>query len=331
MAEVLSQAQIDALLGSLQSGDSDLNEVETTSGSKVKDYDFTSPKRFTREQLKIISNIYDSFTRLFSLHLASMLRIPCEMEVVEVEEEKYREFNNALDDSVLIGLYNVDTGPIRIGDDDKVVMLEVNRQISFSIIDRLLGGNGSGYAIDRDYTDIELSLLEYLLKQVSSLMQNAWSNFVEVDHHFGTIETNSRLVQIIQQDEAVAIVVIKVTIGELEGNINVCMPGNTLDAIFKFFDLKYAKGKKSNSEQDQIRKDSITDGLKDSNLDISAVLGTSQISLHELLSLQPGDVIPLNSAVVGNNIVVNVKGIPWYKGSVGIKKKHYAVKLSDIL
>lgn len=331
MAEVLSQAQIDALLGSLASGDVDLEEAESGANQKVKDYDFTSPKRFTREQLKILSNIYDSFARLFSLHLASMLRIPCEMEVVNVEEEKYREFNNALADSVLVGIYDVDTGPVKISDDDSIVMVEMNRQISFSIIDRMLGGNGSGYAIERDYTDIELSLLEYLLKQVSTLMQNAWSNYVEVEHNFGMIETNSRLVQTIQQDEAVAIVTIKVTIEELEGNINICLPGNTIDGIFKLFDMKYTRGKKGDSEQDKARKSLITDGLRDTDLEVSAVLGKAQISLHELLSLQPGDVIPLDSMVVGNNITVNVKGIPWYKGTVGTKKKKYAVKLSDIL
>ena len=331
MAEVLSQAQIDALLGSLASGDVDLEEAESGANQKVKDYDFTSPKRFTREQLKILSNIYDSFARLFSLHLASMLRIPCEMEVVNVEEEKYREFNNALADSVLVGIYDVDTGPVKISDDDSIVMVEMNRQISFSIIDRMLGGNGSGYAIERDYTDIELSLLEYLLKQVSTLMQNAWSNYVEVEHNFGMIETNSRLVQTIQQDEAVAIVTIKVTIEELEGNINICLPGNTIDGIFKLFDMKYTRGKKGDSEQDKVRKNLITDGLRDTDLEVSAVLGKAQISLHELLSLQPGDVIPLDSMVVGNNITVNVKGIPWYKGTVGTKKKKYAVKLSDIL
>lgn len=332
MAEVLTQAQIDALLSGLESGDVKLDDAQDNANQKVKDYDFTSPKRFTREQLKLLSNIYDSFARLFSLHLASMLRIPCEMEVVNVEEEKYREFNNALPDSVLAAMYEIDTGPVTSSsEEEEIVMFEMNRQISFSIIDRMLGGPGTGYAIERDYTDIELSLMEYLLKQVANLMKNAWSNHIEIDHSFSTIETNSRLIQTIQQDEAVAIVVIKVTMDELEGNINICLPGNTLDVIFKLFDMRYSKSKRGDSEVERQRKDNIIVGLKDSDLDVVAILGNSQISLHELLSLQPGDVIPLDSAVVGNNITVNVKGIPWYKGSVGIKKKKYAIKLSDVL
>ena len=223
MAEVLSQQQIDDLLGNLQSGNTNFQEIEEeTSGPKVKEYDFLSPKKFTREQLKLLQNIFESFSRLFSLHMSSMLRMNCQTEVVQVEEEEYKEFGNALSDSVLIGimgLHNEDYGI-----DDKQILVEMSRPISFSILDRLLGGDGSGYQVDRDYTEIELSLLDYLFRQIAPMLRDAWGNYVDVDHTMDGLETNSQLIQFIQPDESAAIVVIEVTINELKGNLNICLP-----------------------------------------------------------------------------------------------------------
>lgn len=280
MAEILSQQQIDELLGSLQSGDVDFKDVETQSnGPKVKEYDFMSPKKFSREQLKLLDNIFDNFSRMLSLQLASMLRISCQMEILQVEEEDYKEFNNALNDSVLVAMIGMHNQEHRI--DDKQILLELSRPISFSIIDRMLGGNGSGYNIDRDYTDIELALMEYLFKQMLGLLKNSWSNYIEIDHTLDMIETNSRLMQSIQPDESVAIVVIEITLEDnLKGNMNICLPAASLEEIFKVFNSKYIRiPRKDDPEVEQERKEIIMKGLKASPLYVSAVLGKTQITL----------------------------------------------------
>lgn len=271
MAEILSQQQIDELLGSLQSGDVDFKDVETQSnGPKVKEYDFMSPKKFSREQLKLLDNIFDNFSRMLSLQLASMLRISCQMEILQVEEEDYKEFNNALNDSVLVAMIGMHNQEHRI--DDKQILLELSRPISFSIIDRMLGGNGSGYNIDRDYTDIELALMEYLFKQMLGLLKNSWSNYIEIDHTLDMIETNSRLMQSIQPDESVAIVVIEITLEDnLKGNMNICLPAASLEEIFKVFNSKYIRiPRKDDPEVEQERKEIIMKGLKASPLYVSA-------------------------------------------------------------
>ena len=332
MAEILSQQQIDELLGSLQSGNVDFKDVETQSnGPKVKEYDFMSPKKFSREQLKLLDNIFDNFSRMLSLQLASMLRISCQMEILQVEEEDYKEFNNALNDSVLVAMIGMHNQEHRI--DDKQILLELSRPISFSIIDRMLGGNGSGYNIDRDYTDIELALMEYLFKQMLGLLKNSWSNYIEIDHTLDMIETNSRLMQSIQPDESVAIVVIEITLEDnLKGNMNICLPAASLEEIFKVFNSKYIRiPRKDDPEVEQERKEIIMKGLKASPLYVSAVLGKTQITLKDFLGLQIGDVITLNTPLEENRITVCVEDLPWFTGMIGTKKKKYAVKIDQIL
>lgn len=331
MAEVLSQQQIDDLLGNLQSGNTNFQEIEEeTSGPKVKEYDFLSPKKFTREQLKLLQNIFESFSRLFSLHMSSMLRMNCQTEVVQVEEEEYKEFGNALSDSVLIGvmgLHNEDYGI-----DDKQILVEMSRPISFSILDLLLGGDGSGYQVDRDYTEIELSLLDYLFRQIAPMLRDAWGNYVDVDHTMDGLETNSQLIQFIQPDESAAIVVIEVTINELKGNLNICLPASSLEEIFKIFDSKYVKvNKKLDPKQEKRHRKEILDSLKDTPLTVSAILGNAEITLKDLLELQQGDVIPLESPIEGDSVTLQVEKLKWFTGKMGVKKKHYAIKIGKVL
>lgn len=331
MAEVLSQQQIDELLGNLQSGNTDIKEIEEQSSApKVKDYDFMSPKKFTREQIRLLQNIFENFSRMFSLHLSGMLRMACQAEVVQVEEEEYREFGNALTDSVLVCVMGMSNQEHNI--EDKQILVEMSRPISFCILDRMLGGDGSGYKIERDYTEIEISILEYFFNQVASILTDAWSNYIDVEHKMTSIETNSQLIQFVQQDESVAIVVIEVTLNELKGNVNICMPAASLEEILKVFDSRYVKNnKKTDQKQQEKNRKVILQSLKDTPLTVSAVLGKAKVTLKDLLELQDGDVIQLDSTAKGDSVLLNVEKLNWFAGTVGEKKKKYAVKIGKVL
>ena len=121
------------------------------------------------------------------------------MSIVQTEEEEYRDFNNALNDSVLAGVMSIDSNTVKLN--FKQFIIEIARPLSFSIIDRLLGGDGSCYNIERDYTDIELSLMRHLFAQICGQLNNAWSNYGDFSHQLDLIETNSRLIQFIPPDE----------------------------------------------------------------------------------------------------------------------------------
>lgn len=330
MAEVLSQKQIDELLGSLQSGDTDIHEMEESASQKIKEYDFLSPKKFTKEQIRLLQSIFENFARLLSLYLSGQLRIACQVEVMQVEEEEYREFSNALSDSVLVSIMGLHSGTYNV--EDKQILLEMSRPISFSVLDKLLGGDGTGYHVNRDYTEIEISLLTYLFKQFSSLMKDAWVNYFDLGFSMESIETNPQMIQSIPQDESVAIVVLSITLNDLQGNLNICLPSSSLEEIFKSYDAKFIKtNKKDEPEVEKSRRDNILLQLRDTPLTVSAVLGEADVSLRELLELRPGDIIPLNSKVGPGSVTVHVEKLEWFKGTMGTVRKSYAVKIEKAL
>ena len=249
MAEILSQSQIDMLLNSLLNSDEDSGggdeaaggggggeaaaAVDPKTAKKVKEYDFRSPKIFTREQLKLLYTIYENYCRIVSSHITANLQTYVGVEIVEVEEQQYYEYNNALPDSVLCGLIDFDVRDEESIATGNLVIMEMSKDIGFSCIDRFLGGEGKPLENDREYTEIELSILEHLFKGMIGLMKNVWADHLEINPKLVKMETNSRILQGISADENVVIVVMMVTINETQGKLTLCIPADTLNIMFK--------------------------------------------------------------------------------------------------
>ena len=329
MADVLSQSQIDALLNSLNSKDSsDIDEklAEDEESRKIKKYDFKTPKKFTRDRLRLVFSVYENFARVVSSYLTSMMRLSCQVEMVDIEEQKYFEFNNALSENDIVAIVD---GSVNNGKgNSESLMLQMSNSAIFSMIDRMIGGTGdiSGIETEGGFTDIEISLFENVMVHCLPIMEEAWQSYFDVNFKFDKIETNPRLIQNIQADEIVVIVVLNIEIKDTTGTFNICVPGSLLEDVFKLADKINMTGRRR-EQQDELSKDEILDSLKDSQLEIRAFLGEASILLEDVYSLKPGDVINLRKPK-DSDVAVYIEDKPWYKGRLGEKKGNVAVKIT---
>lgn len=326
MAEGLTQQQIDELLGNIQSGELDVNTIEASDEKKIKEYDFRSPKRISKDQLKFLGNIFDNFARFLNMQLASVLRVGCSIDLIEVEEQDYKEYNNALSDSVLIGIFDVNSD--LIDSNENRIIIEMSRPLSFCIIDLLLGGDGSGYDYIREYTEIEVKIFEYVFKMMENHLDGAWSNYIELKHKMDMIETNSRIIQFLRPDDSIALVTLKMTIKNVEGNLNICIPTEFIEAIYPLFD----QSRYSTKQQDgklETQREMLFDSIKKSSLEVKGILGETDIQLQDLLLLQKGDIVILNKRKRDVSPKVMIDDDIWFDAEIGKQKKQYAVKLKN--
>ncbi|WKY45510.1 FliM/FliN family flagellar motor switch protein [Eubacteriaceae bacterium ES2] len=331
MAEILSQSQIDSLLSSLVGGGDveGAGENDATAGKKVKDYDFRRPKLFTREQLKHLFGIYETYARLLSSHMTGVLQLYSLVEIIEVEEQQYYEFNNALPDSVLMGLID-----FQVQDSDSeedMVIIDVSKEIGFASFDRLLGGTGVPLEEDREFTEIEEGVLEHFLKGMINLMKNAWFDYLEISPRLIKIETNSRILQGIGTDDNVVIIVLNIKVNETLGKINICIPAGTLDMMFRKREaLKKRSQKRGDQAAEEKRRKNIIDEIRKTTLEIRGVLGEVGVMSQDILELEVGDIITLNKPVDSMvDLVVNDE--VWFKGDMGHSKKKKAIAIKEIL
>lgn len=330
MSEVLSQSQIDMLLNSMQSGEEPPVEEKPAqqSDEEYRSYNFYSPKKFTRDKLKVINNVYENYARMLASKLNGLFRTNAEVEVMGIEEQRYYEFSNAFGDNDVLGAVSV-----KLMENKKAtpVLMNVSTQLTLAMIDMMIGGgDGSDVVVPPQYkyTDVELSLFEALHLHIVKNFKDSWSSFTNVDFTFNKIEQNPSMMQVIGADETVVIVVLDVRLGAANGRISICLPGSTLTSIFSQYEknLKDSQGHRTNGEEEK----EILDALRDTSLEIKVKMGSSQIQLRDAYELKPGDIINLNRAK-DSNVFLYIDNREQFSGKLGIHKKKIAVKINGMV
>lgn len=322
MADVLSQNEIDALLKQLSSGELDVEEMNDEPAVKIKDYDFARPAKFSKEHLRTLEIIFEHFGRLVSSNLPAYLRKNVQIDVMNSEAVTYSEFSNALSNPVLLGIVNF--APLQ-----GTIIIELASNLGFTIIDRMLGGMGEPLDKPRDYSEIELSVLERIFTILVDLLREPWQNVVEIHPRLERIETNSQFAQIISPSEMIAIVTINVSIGNVEGLMNICLPFMTLEEVMDKLNTKYwfsTMQTKGESAYDE----AIETIINKAQIPIKTLLGKSSVSVMDFINLQVGDIIKLDSRV-DDELDVYVGNIVKFKGLPGSGNENYAVKVTEIL
>lgn len=323
MGEVLSQNEIDDLLNALNTGELDVDEYRSNANEKqIKDYDFARPSKFSKEQLRTLEIIFEHYARLLSTTLPAYLRTAVQVDVINSEAISYFDFANSLSNPILLGV--VDFSPLK---GSFVVDLSVN--IGYAIIDRLLGGKGDTLDRERDFSEIEVLLIEKILVICLQDLREPWKNVVKVAPRLDKIETNSQFAQVISPTDVVALITLNIKIGPVEGLMNFCIPYLCLEPIMDKLNTKYwfSNIQKTNEE---VYKDYIEHQIDKVPIPVKAVLGRSTISVNDFVNLQKGDIIKLSNKL-DSEMEVYVGNIKKFYGKPGIFNNKNAIKITSIL
>lgn len=322
MADLLSQNEIDALLRALKGGE---GEAALNKGNeRVKVYDFKSANKFSKEHIKILHNIYENFSQLFSTYLSGTLRTNCQVDVVSVEEQKYYEYINSLPAPTVLAI--LDISPM-----GSPSLLELSPVISYELINRLLGGVGGEPKATNHFTEIDLALLERTFLHLIKLIDTSWSKVIKVKTIFERIETNPQFAQIISYNETIAIITIRVAIGDkVEGFINVCIPHIAIEPIAKKLNTRiwFTSGRTISS--DESAKHYIKQKLVRSRVSVAVTFNDTTANLGEILDLQKGDVLQLVHKV-DEKLIVKIDGKSKFLGELGVMKDQYVVRITDTI
>lgn len=326
MPEQLSQSQIDALLRKMSRGEVDVQE-ETR---KIREYDFRSPKKFTKEQLKALDSLHETFSRMLVSYFSGLLRTVASVEVLQIEEQRYYEYSNALPDTALIGL--IEMKPENKRYNDATITMNLSTSIGYYFIDRVLGGPGTGYNLTRDYTDIEIAILRNIFGKITQRFQDTWTNNLAVKAEFRGIETNSRLLQVFAPEDIVVIVIMDIKLdNKLEGTLSICIPAENLEEVIDTFSLRFAHNtKRQDPHEEENKKRIILENVCESEMEVKAVFDQFKLGLGDIMQLQPDDVIPLNKPI-DSDVLITIDKVPWFTAKLGETKQKKAVKLNNLV
>jgi len=327
MTEVLSQDEIDQLLTAISAGDTDTEDFRPVNDTrKIKIYDFKRPDKFSKEQIRTVSIMHETFARLTTTALSAQLRSMAHVHVASVDQLTYEEFIRSIPTPTTLAVINMD--PLKGN-----AILEIDPSVTFSIIDRLFGGTGQGTKVQRDLTDIEQSVMEGIIVRILANMREAWTQVIDLRPRLGQIETNPQFAQIVPPSEMVVLVTLETKVGEEEGMMNFCIPYITIEPIISKLSSQFWFSSVRRSSTTQYMG-VLKEKLSTVDMDVVAEIGSINLPVRDVLNLRVGDVVRLSNVHVGDPFTLSVGNKKKFLCQAGVIGKKVAVqvlkKLADI-
>lgn len=340
MTEILSQDEIDALLTAVSSGETAPAEpahsapragggggggaaaVSKREKKRLKVYDFRRPDKFSKDQIRTLQMMHETFARLTTTSLSAQLRTLVHVHVVSVDQLTYEEFTRSIPSPTTLGIINMD--PLKGSS-----VVELDPSITFAIIDRLFGGKGESLKTNRELTDIELSVIEGIIVRLLGNLRESWANVIDLRPRLGNIETNPQFAQIVPPNNMVVLTTFDTKVGDVEGMMNFCLPYITIEPIISKLSAQYWYS--------SIRKGITTENLNlikeqisDVKIEVVAKLSEAELKFDEIAAVRQGDVIRLNGAIKSDVDVIIGDGVK-FKGKPGVVGKRRAIQVKEVL
>ncbi len=320
MADILSQNEIDALLDS--SDEEQTEEVSgEDSGEKIMLYDFKRPNRVSKEQLRAIKGIHDKMSRNLASHISTVMRSIIEIQLQSVDQMTYGEFLMSLPSPTSFNIFSLK--PL-----DGSAILELNPSIVFPMLDRLLGGKGESYEGERELTDIELNLIETILRLIMSKLKDAWGGVAEIYPVVEAKESSPNVIQIVSQNEIVIMIVLEITIGETSGMINIAYPVIYLEPILSKLANKDIMQGETNVKKS--KNSELKELIKRADITNEGILGKTTLNFKDLLNLKKGSIIRLD-APASDSAIISIDKKEIFEAQMGIHNHHKTLKITKII
>lgn len=325
MADVLSQSEVESLLAALDPNAAapvgQARRPADDPAAQISVYDFKRPERVSKEQMRAFQAMHEGFSREFGAALSGMLRTILEVKLISVDQLTYSEFVFSLENPTCFNLLHAD------GLDGHII-LDLNPSIIFPVVDRLLGGGKTSRQTHpgRPLTEIELRLVARITDLAMRGLEKSWSNICPLQLKRLQVESNPQLVQIVPPNEVIVLISFEITMGEMRGIMNLCIPFNTIEPL---------SGKLSSDAwsaytkrvADPLQQLNLETGVSQAAVKMVVRLADTKLTTADLVSLQVGDVI-MTEKPSTDALEIIVENRPLFVGFPGLFKGHKAVRIS---
>ncbi len=336
MSDILEQSEIDALLAAVDTGElggeepggpapapADESGIYTYSAAtqihEVRDYDFRRPERVSKDQMRSLESLHESFARNLGASLSGFLRTIIECRVATIEQLTYSEFIHALPNPTCFNL--VQAPPL-----EGQICLELSPLIVYPIIDRLLGGSNAELFIpQRPLTSIELRLAKRIIDRALDSLNEAWTDLAKVQFELVGTESDPQLVQIVAPNEVVVVIGFEIKMGARAGTMSLCIPFNVIEPVIaKLGSQSWYAYTRRGQREDQSHK--ISSSLQHARVLLQCYLAETQITISDLVTLQVGDIIRTNKSHEAS-LILRIEGKNKFAGKIGQSRGMRALKI----
>ncbi|SNX60280.1 flagellar motor switch protein FliM [Nitrosomonas ureae] len=319
MAEdFLSQDEVDALLKST-TGEVDEVKEEAEEGG-IRNYNLATQERIVRGRMPTYEIINERFARLLRIGLFNFMRRTVDIAVGPVKVIKFSEFVRNL--VVPTNLNMVHMKPLR-----GTALFVFDPELIFLIVDNLFGGDGRYHTRveGRDFTQTEQRIIQRLLGVVFDEYEKSWKSVYPIQFEYVRSEMNPQFATIATPNEVVVCVTFDIDMGNKGGGLHVCIPYSMVEPIR---DTLYSALQGDHLEVDKRWIKLLSQQVQGAEVELVANLGGAKVTFEQILSMQSGDIIPLE---IPKSISVCVDGVPVMDCRYGTMNGHYALRVNSMI
>lgn len=322
MSNVLSQSEIDALLNSLNTGDSSSDAAGSDEASSVKSYDFRTANKFSKDQIRTLRTLFDNYATVLSTRMTGILRTMCQISVASVEERLFGEFNNSIPEPTLIAIISV--APLKGS-----IVFQMSSSVVYGIISRLFGGEAS-YAGDiKGFTEIDFAVMRNVLYECLQMFDTAWEKVAVIHAKLERIETSPQFTLITAANEPSAIITLNMKMDAVEDMMTICMPHFLLQPIAKrLTSVAWTMG--DHRVPDQEPNPDVQANVLKTQVRLKARLKPEPMTMRDVLSMQVGDILCTHHRI-NEFIMVDVENIPKFEAVLGVDHGDRVVQIAKIV
>lgn len=327
--QVLTQEEVDALLKTVNDGDTDdiLGGVDDFDAAdevddNIQTYDLTNQDRVIRGRMPILEIIYERFIRSFRVSLSNSLRKISTISMISTDLLKFGEFVNTLPipSCMCIMRYNELRGP---------ALLVFESKLAYAIIDSYFGGTDRPFTKieGKEFTMIELSFMKKVMDMAISDLEEAWAPVHRIDAQYLRTEINPQFVGVVPPSDVIIATTLEVEFESASGTIMIVVPYSTIEPIKQKLSSSFQT---DNDMADSIWTQAMNDHIMDAKTELIAKLGEAEMTVGDLVTLEKGDIIPLNQEASGE-ISLAVEGTEKMKCLIGTHKGNRAIQITKIV
>lgn len=295
----------------------------------IKKHDFRLPKKFGKDQLRSIENLYENFARSVTSYLSTTTRLECEVVIQNIDIMRYAHYIQDVEDREVV--FTFDVTPIEKTMQEMSMSAFFKPAIGFFLVDKFLGGSGTDVEIQREFTEIELALFEHFVKKLIPYIEESWSKYLDVMIAQRTIEANPKLVQVFTSEDVVIVIAFKAKLGDIETQFSICLPSMELETMLDKFQARNTRlVKRSEATKEIENKQALLNSIKNVEVDLNVVLDEVEINLHDILQLEVNDIITLPKGL-NAPVQVLVDNVLWFEAIMGETKHRKAIKIAKLV
>lgn len=316
--DILSQDEIDALLHGVDSGDVETDSNPFPSDGQVRTYDFATQDRIVRGRMPTLDMINERFARYLRVHLFNLLRRASEISVIGARITKFSEYLHSLYVPTSLNL-------VRVFPLHGTALFVFDPKLVFGLVDNFFGGDGHYYSRieGRDFTPMELRVIQNLLDAAFEDMEKAWEPVMRLKFEFINSEVNPQFANIVSPTEIVVINDFHIELEGGGGNLHVTFPYSMIEPIREQLDTGLQSDRTGADKRWQV---ALEEEIPLAEVEIFSNLTEARLSVQQLLDIKPGDIIPID---LPETVVLNVEDIPLFRGKFGVSDGINAIKITE--